>query len=390
MKINLKKLLIIFIFIPFFKPIGLEYYEFINSIFKAWKLISICIIIFEIFQYKKIIIQKGIYGLMLFWSVYFLNNIINNNNLLNILINGSLSLLIILYINKIVKTGEAEVFLNALSLLFSIYTYIQILSMLYINITGNAIFQPIEGDYIYFLGTDNYSAFAILPMLIIIIYNNYLKEDKLFSAKNIIIILSSIGIYFYTNSVTAMISCLLLLFSLIIYKFKSKILKKIKFSNIILIFIATFVLIKEFNIQNLFVKFLTDGVGKDLTLNSRTIIWSGAAELISKKIWFGYGTLNEEIVNEYWLYGMSHTHNFLLEILLRTGIVGTVGFGYFISACFKNNFNSMVKSKSIILILGLISIMLLSFMDFYPTILYQYCLIGIIYNWQYFEMKEKN
>lgn len=180
LKLNKNLIFILFLLIPFFKPIGLSYFNTINNIFKIWKLISMMIIAYIILKDKKVYFDRNFLGLFLFWIVYLINNLINKTDCINILSNTISIFLIFEMINYECKKNQGNELLNALELLFTVYLTLQIISVFYINITHKAIFQPIENDYIYFLGTDNYSAFQIIPMLTIIIYNNALRKNIVF------------------------------------------------------------------------------------------------------------------------------------------------------------------------------------------------------------------
>jgi exopolysaccharide production protein ExoQ len=80
---------------------------------------------------------------------------------------------------------------------------------------------------------------------------------------------------------------------------------------------------------------LADGLGKDLTLTGRTVLWSAVWEMIQKQPWFGYGyggfwdvTTGGEAAY-IWLatgWKMNHPHNGFLAIWLDLGLVGLICF----------------------------------------------------------------
>ena len=90
-KIRKSVLLYILFFIPFFKPVGLSVYGGINSIYLAWKLVSLCVGIFIILNesngtfitYKK---DTWFRGLFLFFIVYFVNCFSASMNLVTIVV----------------------------------------------------------------------------------------------------------------------------------------------------------------------------------------------------------------------------------------------------------------------------------------------------------------
>lgn len=189
----------------------------------------------------------------------------------------------------------------------------------------------------------------------------------------------------FTKSYTAAISSIIL-FLIVFFNKKIKyILSIFSIKKIVVIYCLLLLLILGFNIQYLFANLLENQIGKGVSLNSRTIIWSDCLQLIKTKILFGYGTLSNEMIKSYVLFGAGHAHNFLLELLLRTGIVGTISYIVFL---IKTVSKDLFTSKSNILYGGLLVFLILSFMDFYPDMICLYLLIGIMYYWKNFELKE--
>ena len=79
-----------------------------------------------------------------------------------------------------------------------------------------------------------------------------------------------------------------------------------------------------FRFQNMFSYFIEDVLKKDLTFTGRTKIWDSAILLIRRNPILGYGYMNQE--SEIILLGGPHTHNILLEQLLRAGVVYVILF----------------------------------------------------------------
>ena len=95
-------------------------------------------------------------------------------------------------------------FFNALDFIFTFLIVLQIISVFYIR-NIHTIFEPIENDYVYFLGTDNYSAFATLPMIGILFFIAQFSSEEVRKIKNYILLLGLWIINFYTMSITALL-----------------------------------------------------------------------------------------------------------------------------------------------------------------------------------------
>lgn len=376
---NKKIICLILLLIPIFKPIGLTYYTSINNIFQILKIISLFIMIFSIIKDIKGNEKKKYFYIIylgVFWIIYIINSFIYRGNYLDILNNAITSVVLLIFIKKEFDYDKGNLF-KAFKFIFNSYLILHILSVGIINTIHIGIFDS-ESGTTYFLGKDNYSAFITIPMVTISLFINYVEKREI--SWNYVIMLFILTLcYALTQSYTALLALSCFSVFIILLKFKVNLLKYISIRKTIILVIVLLFLISIFNIQNVFEYFLNN-IGKGITLNSRTIIWKDAIELIKEKPLLGYGDLSIDKINDYYLYGASHAHNFVLELLLRTGIIGTICYMLFLDKSVKYIYKrEKTDMKISILILGVISYILISFMDFYPILQYQYCLFGILY-----------
>lgn len=162
-RVNKRMLLYIMLLFPMFKPIGPTYYMYFNRFFQIWKIISICCLMALLVKSKGVKRKnnKGENGLIIFWAIYVCNCIINRVDIQEIINNALTSCLLLFLTHYSVQKKEQLILLNTVRNIFILYIVFQTLSVIIIKLGGIVLFQPLEGDYIYFLGTDNYSAFAI-------------------------------------------------------------------------------------------------------------------------------------------------------------------------------------------------------------------------------------
>ena len=384
-KIRKSVLLYILFFIPFFKPVGLSVYAGINSIYLAWKLVSLCVGIFIILKesngtfitYKK---DTWFRGLFLFFIVYFVNCFSISRDLVTIISNilVILELIIILSITK--SKSKRKNMADALNFIFSILLFLQIVSVFYIK-AGHIVFEYIENDYTYLLGTDNYSAFATIPMLGAILFFDYKRKNLFAKAKKVFLCFGLCASYVYTGSVTAAIMSVVTVSAYIISKYNKFLLKFFTIKKVAVFCVLVLFLIMAFDIQNhmLWLLRLVGKSAKATTLNSRTIIWEKAFNIIKQNIIFGIGELSAERVEGYALYGMGHAHNLILDLLLKSGIVGTISYLYFYLGFLSKYFRKALKSSGFILVITLIGYFVLSMMDDYPFVPYIYCCLGLLW-----------
>ena len=93
-------------------------------------------------------------------------------------------------------------------------------------------------------------------------------------------------------------------------------------------YLIVVLLIVFLRFQNIFSYLIEDVLKKDLTFTGRTIMWDYAILLIQKNPIIGYGYMDQE--TETILLGGAHSHNILLEQLLRGGIIYAILFALMI------------------------------------------------------------
>ena len=383
-KIRKSVILYILFFIPFFKPVGLSVYAGINSIYLVWKLVSLCVGIFIILNesngtfitYKK---DTWFRGLFLFFIIYFLNCFSVSRDLVTI-VSNILVIFELIIILSITKGKSKKNMADALNFIFSILLFLQIISVFYIK-AGHIVFEYIENDYTYLFGTDNYSAFATIPMLGAILFFDYKRKNLFTKAKKVFLCFGLCASYVYTGAVTAAIISVVTVLAYIISKYNKFLLKFFTIKKVAVFCVLVLFLIMAFDIQNhmLWLLRLVGKSAKATTLNSRTIIWEKAFNIIKQNIIFGIGELSAEQVEGYALYGMGHAHNLILDLLLKSGIVGTISYLYFYLGFLSKYFRKALKSSGFILVITLIGYFVLSMMDDFPFMPYIYCCLGLLW-----------
>jgi O-antigen ligase len=215
-------------------------------------------------------------------------------------------------------------------------------------------------------------------MLFLVLYYDCLRKGHM-TVRSWLLTFAVVGVYLLTKSLTAVGAGVLMLCLLLIMGYW-KSLPKIRGARWIICGMAIFlILICGFQAQNLLASLL-DKTSKGVTLNSRTYIWDFALNLIRERPIFGHGTFtDQELFTDYVLYGVNHAHNLLLELLLRTGVVGSLGYLTFLFGFAPIGKSHRVPKAHGILVVGLAGQLLLSFMDFYPTILPFYIFMGVLY-----------
>lgn len=366
---------------PFIKPVGLDAVPLLGKLYTLWKLAALAYLVLALIPklFRPVPGRKtaGYFGLGLFWAIYLFGSLRSGANVVSVAVSGISGLLVLLLVDYETRIGNGMLLLRAMARLFTVGICAHILSVLLVR--AGVIWMGFVGESpVYLFGMDNYSAFFLYPMLTLVLYNNTLRKGS-FGVSGWLLLLGVTGIYVFTKSLTAAGAGALMLVIFLI-KNRRKRLSSVWWVHWAIVLMAVLlVLICGFQVQQLLAELLTS-LSKGVTLNSRTYIWDHALRLIKERPVLGYGTFtDEQLYEEYVLYGTSHAHNLLLELLLCAGIVGTVGYLVFLLGFVSGKGKTGRKKASVVLMVGLLGQLLLFFMDYYPNITVFYVFMGVLY-----------
>lgn len=170
----------------------------------------------------------------------------------------------------------------------------------------------------WFLGYKNPQIRLILPAVSMLLIYNYITNKYLNLYSLALIVIGMVSCVL-VDSGTAMIGMALFIISVLYFNT----FRESRALSIRTVFIACLLLfggIVIFNVQELFAD-LFSGLGRDITLTGRTIVWARYLDYIFDGHMLGIGILNTKEM--YDLFACSHPHNYFLYVLLQGGIVGT-------------------------------------------------------------------
>lgn len=367
-------LFFILLLAPFIKPAFLDKFEIFNLLYAAWKACAIAYLLLALLPvYFTCHSPREVGGLLfltLFWLVYCAVCFFAGVDFMNTVLTALSAILSFMLITYEAKIGNGWILLKAMAYMSTFFILLHVASMFLFTTAASTV---------YFFGMDNYSAFFIYPMLSIVLFYHSKLYGRL-RLHSILLALIATFSYIYTASYTAAGAGLLFLLLLMLYPYWYKIPKIQGVRWVIPLLILFLVLIIKFNIQDKLASLL-NSMSKGVTLNSRTIIWDHAVSLISDKPWFGHGNFTQEQLDDYILYGTTHAHNILLELLMRTGIVGAVLYVLFLCGFIPPLKTGKPESHhNYILVASLISQLILACMDFYLSITAFYIFLAFQYS----------
>lgn len=373
------RLAVFLLIVPFFKPVGIAAYPMVNSVFIAWKLISITILVFLFIRNLGAIkFSKWEASAVLFLLIYSIGTIAFSGNIADWVIDAVSASCVILLVQICFSRDKVISLLGASCDLFRILIVCHLISAIYIRFAG-PLFQVINNDYVYLLGTDNYSAFSMLPFFLVLFISHSLIHTSNKQKKfDLVLFIGTITYLILVQSLSGAGAFLVFGALVFLYKRISKfpfLLQPIPFLVVLIVILVSIVGFQA----HLIVGDILIGTGKGLSLNSRTEIWSGAIQLIMVNPLFGYGITDSYLANEFLLYGAGHAHNLILDILLRGGLLGAFFYLYFFLEPFSR-LVSLDKKRTVWYMLSFfVAYGTLTFMDFYPLHLAPIFAISIVH-----------
>ena len=329
---------------------------------------------------KKLVFPKGCKYIIVFFSLYLFTTILHyNENLWGLVSEVSKILIVVLYLILSFSSGE-RVFLNTLKKFRKVYMFILLIdsACLLVEMLG---FRIYESNLFTILGMDNYAAFSILPMLSLVFYISYKTKDRLTATDKLIFIFCLLA-KVSTFSFTAILAMIVMALTIYIALRGRQIRKMISVRLIICIIVCFIIGLTFFQLDTK-VDVLLAPTGKSIT--NRTNLWSHALSGISKSPIIGHGALQGDqyktIAGYYLAYTTTetHPHNYILEILISTGIVGLliyIGIFNQMIKVIRNNINTKITA----VVLGsVVGFLVLSIPDGYLILPAIYALMTVVF-----------
>lgn len=272
MKIKKNDLMIALAVISYLKPANVLLWPRINYIYALLKIVATAWILLEFLKQKKGISRIAV-ECLLFLTIWAIS-IFRNNGTLGEYTQQIASIIGLLILFEVISTKERLKYLiSVVSTLGKIYFVLELVTIF----TNKPLFAEItEGYDRYFLGSDNYSAFIMIPVCGFIIVNSLIKHGRI-TASTWSFAIAGFFALAIPFSVTAMISygLLLIVVFLTVHHFT---LKMVDYKKIIAITVVFLILVVRFSVQNRLM-WLLGKIGK-VGLNSRDIIWPRTDKII--------------------------------------------------------------------------------------------------------------
>ena len=196
-----------------------------------------------------------------------------------------------------------------------------------------SMFMPsidMDGVEKYFIGGKNALPIVLIPSMFYILYCSYLRYDRL-TLPSLMLLIIVISTLFIGGGSTAIVVSLGAIAGLLLVH-------KLRISPIV--YIALFLLLQVLVVGTQYIfelpivaNFVTEFLGKELTLTGRTNVWGIVTTAISDAF-FGYGMGNSVVSSQ--IHDLYEAHNLVLELLLAGGWVLLAIYFYIVYGTFKS------------------------------------------------------
>lgn len=379
LKIEIKNVIYACFFIVLFRPIFLQLNPTVESL---WKCVTVLLSILSmIIVYNKCGLYRRLFFVFLFCACLILGTIRNQNG--NNMGAVSLCFQIVLAVNL----GTILMIERDISSLRMVSNLIAI-QILADSVYGILNISRIIGfrDDITLYGLDNYTAFLILPLLIIKLAIDYYCYRRFVFGDYLCSMIATLYKY-YTNSINAMFFFTIFIIGVFIIGHTDFIVKLFRLRNVLIISLILIVGVVRFHIENYMADLLIS-LGKSTNLSYRSLLWSESLKILSKTPIFGYGVYTEGFFqnaiglsrNMQYYQNLTHAHNFFIDLYLLCGVVGFLVYILMVYDFVRipNLKHKVIKMEQKIVIIGIAVYYLMGFMDGYASAISIYILFGLI------------
>lgn len=310
-KVSVSKLIVFFGLFAFFRPNIFERLDLTNTLFNGLLVVSFILATLDYFIRRNKL--KGLFILFvsLFYLIMIYSTVINRGSYSRMFMYAAVGFCTVVFVMYMIKY-EFYFATKVMRVFMWLYVLINIASI--IAFPHGITVTDRSSSPVYFLGQDTRFAYFYLPGLLFCYLGDEYKKGRI-SVNTIVLYAICLASLITAWSVGSAIA--LLLFLLFFLSGKRKIFLPIAYY---IVQFSSYLGLTFFSIIRYFSGFITGFLGKDLTLNSRTAIWSRALRLISQTPLFGIGVPdNLTMTNS---LGFVHTHNHLLQVTLQCGYIG--------------------------------------------------------------------
>lgn len=310
-----------FFLLPAFKLAILESYPMLDKAYSIWALCSLIILVCIVLM-RRIPLKPFLYTLSMvgFCAIYASMTRVFTPEAFMGSVSQSVRLLLFPFYLLAFRNVNYQSLVNSLSRFFKLLLLLDAVS----------VFIDYDGKLQYsLLGLDNTTIFFIIPALAIIMFNDYSRDKKISKSSIAIFLLCFIGkLYSLAASACIAMTVLTIALHVVLSKIRNSVsgffINPIVMFGVFVLFTATVLLLHVTPVLSVILAV----IGKDATMSGRTKIWALSLASILRKPIVGYGqacpgSFQNIVGLSIWAKAATHPHNYALELLWSTGVIGT-------------------------------------------------------------------
>lgn len=230
-----------------------------------------------------------------------------------------LGVLTCLIIEMVIIKNDERNFVNGARVFFSLLIYINLV-LIIIYPEGLYYEDPYYNNWL--LGYKNFQSCIIFPGMLFAFLDSYYSHKRIISTNSLFVILAS-GVTFAIIWPASSVAAFFIFILGLIFFSRKQMPPFINLWNVFLISAIFFILIIVFNIQEHFAWLIEDVLKRDLSFTGRTnIIWNSSIKSFLSSPFIGFGNPDSKYARLI-IFGINaHAHNDILDVLVRSGIVG--------------------------------------------------------------------
>lgn len=381
--------IMLFLLIPFFKPICFQYYstlQGLENLFVGWKILSaaVCFVFVVSYMWSYSRLPKLVAFVSLFEICIVVSTLINRGDLMRALIDMvSIVSYTALLILGIKYNGSGIVHL--LSRLLGVLLLINLLSVVLFPTGLPADLYTNPENPLYFMVIDNGSALFLSFSIAIFAIDGLISQGAVRLGGKILILcamLNGVLVKSATAIFTVALICIALLFIL-----KSDFSKHQNPAILFLVYIGVFIylitmqdnIVSEFILKNIF--------NRSANFTGRYFLWESAINMIKAQPWFGYGRSAQDYISAWGGYFSSH--NYVLETLLQGGIVSLGFFILTVIFAIKKSLYTRHLKITAVLVFGLVTVLIAALMEATVHSVYIFGIISLCAGSYYLEVRQE-
>lgn len=378
---------LLFLMIPFFKPLCLQYYsglQIAESVFVNWKIVSaaIGIALFVLYSVKysrlsKLVVVTAFFELSIVFSTFY------NHGYMSRAIIDAVSIVAYTAILRLVLCYNSKGFIRLLSRLMEILMLINFITMVIApgGLPADLYYNTV--NFLYFMVTDNGSVLFLIFCILVFMLESMMNERRISGRTKFLIFLCMLTALLSKSATTILMVFFFVGAMALVFR---RNMLKIKHPGVLFTVYIVFTVYLLAMWENPVLEFiLVELLNRSGDFTGRYVLWRAAIGMIKRHPLLGYGRQAQDYINT-WGWHFS-SHNYILEMMLQGGVLALIWFFALIWFVVKRLYRVQRDRMTSCLVLALFTVLTAALMEANIHSVYIFGVIVLCYHRPYMEME---